>query len=48
MFVQSERSVEVHGGQRSDIAVCGHESNDTTWRTARAEGRDRYILVICL
>ena len=35
MFVQSERFVEVHGGQRNDIAVYGEESNDTTWRMAK-------------
>jgi type I restriction enzyme M protein len=35
MFVQSERFVEAHGGQRNDIAVYGQESNDTTWRLAK-------------
>ncbi|MDQ6949079.1 MAG: type I restriction-modification system subunit M [Actinomycetota bacterium] len=35
MFVQSERFVEAHGGQRNDIAVYGQESNDTTWRMAK-------------
>lgn len=32
MFVQSEKFVEAHGGKRSDIAVYGQESNETTWR----------------
>lgn len=35
MFVQSERFVEAHGGQRNDIAVYGQELNDTTWRMAK-------------
>jgi type I restriction enzyme M protein len=35
MFVQSERFVEAHGGNRNDIAVYGEESNDTTWRLAK-------------
>jgi len=35
MFVQSERFVEAHGGQRNDLAVYGQESNDTTWRMAK-------------
>ncbi len=35
MFVQSERFVESHGGQRNDIAVYGQEGNDNTWRLAK-------------
>ncbi len=35
MFVQSERFVEAHGGERNDIAVYGQELNDTTWRLAK-------------
>jgi len=34
MFVQSERFVESHGGQRTDISIFGQESNPTTWRLA--------------
>ncbi|MFZ5869138.1 MAG: type I restriction-modification system subunit M [Actinomycetota bacterium] len=34
MFVQAERFVEAHGGQRNDISVYGQELNDTTWRLA--------------
>jgi len=34
MFVQSERFVEAHGGQRTDISIFGQESNPTTWRLA--------------
>ena len=34
MFVQSERFVESHGGQRDDISIYGQESNPTTWRLA--------------
>jgi len=34
MFVQSERFVEAHGGQTTDISIFGHESNPTTWRLA--------------
>ena len=34
MFVQSERFVEVHGGQKTDISIFGQESNPTTWRLA--------------
>ena len=34
MFVQSEKFVEEHGGQRDDIAIYGQESNPTTWRLA--------------
>src|SRR5690606_22811121 len=35
MFVQSEKFVEAHGGERPDIAIYGQESNATTWRLAR-------------
>lgn len=34
MFVQSERFVEAHGGQRTDLSIFGQESNPTTWRLA--------------
>ncbi len=34
MFVQSEKFVEAHGGQRTDVSVFGQESNPTTWRLA--------------
>lgn len=34
MFVQSERFVEAHGGQKADISIFGQESNPTTWRLA--------------
>ena len=34
MFVQSEKSVEEHGGRIGDIAVYGQESNSTTRRLA--------------
>ena len=35
MFVQSERFVEEHGGNRNDIAVLGQESNNTTWKLCK-------------
>ena len=35
MFVQSEKSVEAHGGRLGDIAIYGQESNYTTWRLAK-------------
>jgi type I restriction enzyme M protein len=35
MFVQSEKFVEAHGGQKTDLSVFGQESNPTTWRLAR-------------
>ena len=35
MFVQSEKFVEAHGGQRVDLAIYGQESNSTTWRLAK-------------
>lgn len=34
MFVQSEKFVEAHGGQRTDVSIFGQESNPTTWRLA--------------
>ena len=34
MFVQSERFVEAHDGQKTDISIFGQESNPTTWRLA--------------
>ncbi len=34
MFVQSERFVTAHGGQRTNISIFGQESNPTTWRLA--------------
>jgi len=34
MFVQSERFVEAHGGQKADLSIFGQESNPTTWRLA--------------
>jgi type I restriction enzyme M protein len=34
MFVQSERFVEAHNGQKTDISIFGQESNPTTWRLA--------------
>ena len=34
MFVQSERFVEAHGGQKTHISIFGQESNPTTWRLA--------------
>lgn len=32
MFVQSEKFVEAHQGNRRDISIYGQESNQTTWR----------------
>ena len=34
MFVQSERFVKAHGGQKTNISIFGQESNPTTWRLA--------------
>ncbi len=34
MFVQSEKFVEAHGGNKSDVSIFGQESNPTTWRLA--------------
>lgn len=35
MFVQSEKFVEAHGGNTSDLAIYGQESNPTTWRLCK-------------
>lgn len=35
MFVQADRFVKAHGGQRNDISVFGQEQNPTTWRLAK-------------
>jgi type I restriction enzyme M protein len=35
MFVQSEKFVEAHGGNITDISIYGQESNHTTWRLAK-------------
>lgn len=35
MFVQSERFVDAHNGQRNDVSIFGQESNPTTWRLAK-------------
>ena len=35
MFVQSEKFIESHGGNKEDIRVFGQESNPTTWRLCR-------------
>jgi type I restriction enzyme M protein len=34
MFVQSEKFVQAHGGQQTDVSIFGQESNPTTWRLA--------------
>jgi type I restriction enzyme M protein len=34
MFVQADKFVRAHGGNRNDISVFGQESNPTTWRLA--------------
>ncbi len=34
MFVQSEKFVQAHGGQQTDISIFGQESNPMTWRLA--------------
>jgi len=34
MFVQSEKFIEAHGGERDDASIYGQESNPTTWRLA--------------
>jgi type I restriction enzyme M protein len=34
MFVQSEKFVEAHGGNKTDVSIFGQESNPTTWRLA--------------
>jgi len=35
MFVQSEKFIEEHGGNKGSIAIYGQESNNTTWKLAR-------------
>lgn len=35
MFVQADKFVRAHGGQRNDISVFGQEQNPTTWRLAK-------------
>lgn len=35
MFIQSEKFIEAHGGNKDDIAIYGQESNPTTWRLAK-------------
>ncbi|MGB7961840.1 MAG: class I SAM-dependent DNA methyltransferase [Propionicimonas sp.] len=35
MFVQADRFVRAHAGNRNDIAVYGQEQNPTTWRLAK-------------
>ncbi len=35
MFVQSEKFVEAHGGNKHDLAIYGQESNPTTWRLCK-------------
>ncbi len=35
MFVQSEKFVEAHGGDKRNISVYGQESNPTTWRLCK-------------
>ncbi|MGE3193508.1 MAG: type I restriction-modification system subunit M [Microbacteriaceae bacterium] len=35
MFVQADRFVKAHNGQRNDISVFGQEQNPTTWRLAK-------------
>ena len=35
MFVQADRFVRAHGGNRNDLSVYGQESNPTTWRLAK-------------
>lgn len=35
MFVQADKFVRAHGGNRNDIAVYGQEQNPTTWRLAK-------------
>ncbi len=35
MFVQSEKFLEVHGGNLGDISIFGQESNPTTWKLAK-------------
>ena len=35
MFVQSERFIAAHGGQRNDVSIFGQESNPTTWKLCK-------------
>lgn len=35
MFVQSEKFVEAHGGNRDALSIYGQESNHTTWRLCK-------------
>lgn len=35
MFVQSERFIDAHHGEGSDISVYGQENNERTWRLAK-------------
>jgi len=35
MFVQSEKFIEVHGGEKHNLSIYGQESNPTTWRLAK-------------
>ena len=35
MFVQSEKFIDEHGGDRSAVAIYGQEINYTTWRLAK-------------
>lgn len=35
MFVQSEKFIEEHGGNKNDVAIYGQESNPTTWRLCK-------------
>ncbi len=44
MFVQSERFVESHGGERDNISIYGQESNPTTWRLAHMNAAIRGFL----
>ena len=34
LTIPSERFVEAHGGQKTDISIFGQEFNPTTWRLA--------------
>ncbi len=35
MFVQAEKFVRAHSGQRNELSIYGQESNNTTWRLAK-------------
>ena len=43
MFVESEKFVKAHGGNRSDISVYGQEYTDTTWKLAKMNAALRGI-----